>query len=38
MVAKEFAKHCSEADRNFNWDQKKEIPYMVPEMWLPNLR
>ena len=61
----EIAKHCWEADHNFNWDQKKvidresrsitrniketihylnnpnqisKISYMLPEIWLPNLR
>ena len=61
----EIAKHCCEADHNYNWDQKKvidresrliprkiketihssknpnhvsKIPYMLPEIWLPNLR
>ena len=61
----EIAKHCFEADHNFNWDQKKvidresrliprkikeiihslknlnhinKISYMLPEIWLPNLR
>ena len=61
----ETAKHCWEADHNFNWDQKKvvdgesrliprkiketihslknpnhinKISYMLPEIWLPNLR
>ena len=61
----EIAKHCWEADHNFNWDQKKVIDresrliprkiketihslknpnhinkifYMLPEIWLPNLR
>ena len=61
----ESAKHCWEADQNFNWNQKKvndreerliptkikeaihslknpnhinKISYMVPEIWLPNLR
>ena len=61
----EIAKHCWEADLNFNWDQKKvidresrliprkiketihslknpnrinKISYMLPEIWLPNLR
>ena len=60
-----IAKHCWEADHNFNWDQKKvidresrlisrkiketihslknpnrinKISYMLPEIWLPNLR
>ena len=61
----EIAKHCWEADHNFNWDQKEvidresrliprkvketihslknpnhinKISYMLPEIWLPNLR
>ena len=61
----EIAKHCWEADHNFNWDQKKvidresrliprkiketihslknpnhisKISYMLPEIWLPNIR
>ena len=61
----EIAKHCWEADHNFNWDQKKVIDkesrliprkiketihslktpnhinkifYILPEIWLPNLR
>ena len=61
----EIAKHCWEADHNFNWDQEKvvdkesrliprkiretihslknpnhinKISYMLPEIWLPNLR
>ena len=61
----EIAKHCWEADHNFNWNQKKVIDrenrliprkikenihslknpnhinktsYMLPEIWLPNLR
>ena len=61
----EIAKHCWEADHNFNWDQKKvidreskliprkikettlslknsnlinKISFMLPEIWLPNLR
>ena len=61
----EIAKHCWEADHNFNWDQKNfidresrlipkkiketihslknpnninKISYMLPEIWLPNLR
>ena len=61
----EIAKHCWEADHNFNWDQKKvvdregrliprkiketihslknpnrinKISYMLPEIWIPNLR
>ena len=61
----EIAKHCWEADHNFNWHQKKvvdresrliprkiketihslknpnhinKISYMLPEIWLPNLR
>ena len=61
----EIAKHCWEADNNFNWNQKKvidresrliprkikytihslknpnhsnKISYMLPEIWLPNLR
>ena len=61
----EIAKHCWEADHNFNWDQKKvidkesrlipskiketihslknsnhinKVSYMLPEIWLSNLR
>ena len=61
----EMAKHCWEADKSFNWDQKKvidkeskltprtiketihslknsnhinKISYMLPEIWLTNLR
>ena len=64
-VKNEIAKHCWEADHNFNWDQKKvidresrliprkiketihsfknpnhinKIHYVLPEIWLPNLR
>ena len=65
FIKNEIAKHCWEADHNFNWDQKKvvdrksrliprkiketihslknpnhinKISYMLPEIWLPNLR
>ena len=38
----EIAKHCWEADHNFNCDQKKvidrDISYMLPKTRLPNLR
>ena len=38
----EIAKHCWEADHNFNRDQKKvidrDISYMLPKTRLPNLR
>ena len=60
----DIAKHCWEADHNFNWDKKvidresrliprkiketihffknpnhiNKIPYMRPEIWLPNFQ